>query len=146
MVAGLPGTGIGGLFYVMASGWMMVRECYAKVRRRRDLSQWEVVRRQSLLTLSIVVGMWAAGEVVGRIMLLLPEGKAIFPRSLALHALSSGKYSMWRLSVFIWTVATLGLLYVVMHALRVSIRVSSPVSARRNLDEEVATASSGIWR
>lgn len=128
MVAGLPGTGIGGFFYVFASFWMMVRECYAKISRRKDLSRWPVVRNQTILTLSIVVGMWATGEVIGRILLLFPEGKAIFLRSLTLHMFSSGKYSMWHLSVFAWTVATLVALYIVMHALRVLKRMSGSIA------------------
>jgi len=128
MVAGLPGTGIGGFFYVFASCWMMVRECYAKISRRKDLSRWPVVRNQTILTLSIVVGMWATGEVIGRILLLFPEGRDIFLRSLAFHTLSSGKYSMWRLSVFAWTVATLVALYTAMHTLRVLKRMSGSVT------------------
>lgn len=145
MVAGLPGTGIGGLFYVFASGWMMVRECYAKVSRRADLSRWAVVRRQTILTLSIVMGMWATGEAIGRILLLLPEGKSVFMRSLTLHMLSSGKYSMWRLSVFGWAVATLVVLYVVMHTMRVFTRMPGSLSTRGNTtDAEAAPATSGI--
>jgi hypothetical protein len=132
MIAGLPGTGIGGLYYVLASGWMMVRECYARISRRQDLSRWAVVRTQMILTFSIVGGMWATGEVVGLILLLFPEGRRVLSRSLALHALA-------------WTVTTLVALYLLLHVIRVLISISSSLNARRNpRDAEVAPANSGV--
>ena len=132
MIAGLPGTGIGGLYYLLASGWMMVRECYARISRRQDLSRWEVVRTQTILTFSIVGGMWGTGEMVGLILLLFPAGKKVILRSLTLHALA-------------WTVTTLVALYLVLHVIRVLIGISGSLSTRRNSgDAEVAPANSGV--
>lgn len=132
MIAGLPGTGIGGLYYLLASGWMMVRECYARISRRQDLSRSGVVRTQTILTFSIVGGIWATGEVVGLILLLFPEGRSVILRSLTLHALA-------------WTVTTLVALYLLLHVIRVLIRISDSLNARRNpRNAEVAAANSGV--
>jgi hypothetical protein len=132
MIAGLPGTGIGGLYYLFAAGWMMVRACYARISRRQDLSRWTVVRTQTILTFSIVGGMWATGEVVGLILLLFPQGRSVILRSLTTHALA-------------WTVTTLVALYLVLHVIRVLISISGSLNARRNpRDAEVAPANSGV--
>jgi hypothetical protein len=123
MIAGLPGTGIGGLFYLLASGWMAFRESWSKLkRRRRDLSRSKVVKGQLLLGLVIVATMWAMGETIGRLLLLLPT--SVLNRLLGPHALAHGKYNLWKTSIFYWTIGTLAGLYLLMHSLRLALRIS----------------------
>jgi hypothetical protein len=130
MIAGLPGTGIGGLFYLLASGWMALREGWSKLnRRRRDLSRSKVVKGQLLLGLVIVAVMWAMGEAIGRLLLLLPTD--VLTRLLGPHALSHGKYNLWKTSIFYWTVGTLMGLYLLMHSLRLALKISGDVGTRR---------------
>jgi hypothetical protein len=130
MIAGLPGTGIGGLFYLLASGWMAFREGWSKLnRRRRDLSRSKVVKVQLLLGLVIVATMWAMGETIGKLLLLLPTN--VLNRLLGPHALAHGKYNLWKTSIFYWTVGTLMGLYLLMHSLRLALRISGDVGTRR---------------
>jgi hypothetical protein len=130
MIEGLPGTGIGGLFYLLASGWMAFREGWSKLnRKRRDLSRSKVVKGQLVLGLVIVTTMWAMGETIGRLLSLLPPG--VLNRLLGPHALAHGKYNLWKTSIFYWTIGTLMGLYLLMHSLRLALRISGDAGTRR---------------
>ncbi len=93
MIAGLPGTGIGGLFYLLASGWMAFREGWSRLNKRHDLSRSKLVKGQLLLALVIVAGMWAMGESIGRLISLLPA--SVLNLLLGPHALLHGKYNLY---------------------------------------------------
>jgi len=129
MIAGLPGTGIGGLFYLLASAWMAFREGWSKLKKRHDLSRSKIVKGQLLLGLVIVAGMWAMGETIGRLISLLPA--SLLNRLLGPHALSHGKYNLWKTSIFYWTIGTLMGLYLLMHSLRLVLRISGDAGTRR---------------
>jgi hypothetical protein len=129
MIAGLPGTGIGGLFYLLASGWMAFREGWSRLNKRHDLSRSKLVKGQLLLALVIVAGMWAMGESIGRLISLLPA--SVLNLLLGPHALLHGKYNLWKTSIFYWTIGTLMGLYLVMHSLRLALRISGDAGTRR---------------
>jgi hypothetical protein len=59
MNAGLPGTGLGGLFYVLLALWMPVAELYATLRGRSSVARWRLVLRQLLLACGIVLAVVA---------------------------------------------------------------------------------------
>jgi hypothetical protein len=66
-MAGLPGTGLGGVFYVLLILWMIVRKSmqpglYAKWRRLVPLGSMAVA-----IVLVLWVEMWAVGKLVGRL-------------------------------------------------------------------------------
>ena len=52
--AGLPGTGIGGLFYILLALWMPVAELHATVRGRSSLARWRRVLAQFAMACAIV--------------------------------------------------------------------------------------------
>ena len=52
--AGLPGTGVGGLFYVLLALWMPVRELWATARGRGDRARWRAALVQSALAWGVV--------------------------------------------------------------------------------------------
>ncbi len=139
MIAGLPGTGIGGLFYLLASGWMAFREGWSKLNKQHDLSRSKVVKGQLLLGLVIVGAMWAMGESIGRLLSLLPV--SMLNRLLGPHALSHGKYNLWKTSIFYWTLGTLMGLYLLMHSLRLGLRISGDVGTGRLSIDVPARAS-----
>ena len=68
MIAGLPGTGIGGLFYLISALLMPVREIYLTCRGKSNRKQWAVVALQLSLALGVIGGFWATGWVLGRIL------------------------------------------------------------------------------
>lgn len=65
MTAGLPGTGIGGLFYVLSGILMPFREAYRAVLRKSDARSRRLVAYQALLSVGVVAGIWVAGWLLG---------------------------------------------------------------------------------
>jgi tetratricopeptide (TPR) repeat protein len=67
MTVGLPGTGIGGMFYLLSTLAMSLRELYrlARGRRRRAPGLWRVVAVQTAIAGGIVAGIWLTGWLVG---------------------------------------------------------------------------------
>jgi hypothetical protein len=61
MTAGLPGTGIGGIFYLLMAVAMPLRELLRKVRGQGGHAPWITITLQLSLVLGIVSGIW--GEV-----------------------------------------------------------------------------------
>jgi len=65
MTAGLPGTGIGGLFYVASALAMPLREAYRRVTRRGPRTRWRIVAGHAGMGVGIVAAMWGAGWLLG---------------------------------------------------------------------------------
>ncbi|MEV7431390.1 MULTISPECIES: hypothetical protein [unclassified Nocardioides] len=74
MTAGLPGTGLGGLLYVVLALLMPLRELYLTARGRSSRERWAVVGRQALMALVIVAVL--AGTAVATSRLLRTGGQA----------------------------------------------------------------------
>lgn len=55
MHAGIPGIGLGGLFFVISAFLMLAVEAVNTVRGRSSLARWRLVARQSGLAAGIVV-------------------------------------------------------------------------------------------
>jgi hypothetical protein len=55
MTAGLPGTGIGGLFYLLLVFWMPCRELYHVCRGRSTPQRWRAIGFYLALTAGIVI-------------------------------------------------------------------------------------------
>jgi hypothetical protein len=54
MTAGIPGIGLGGLFFVISALLMVVVELYRTVRGRSSVARWRFVGRQAAMALGIV--------------------------------------------------------------------------------------------
>jgi hypothetical protein len=63
--AGLPGTGIGGIFYLASTLAMPLREAYRRVRGRAG-GRWRVVTAQLAIAGGILGAMWVTGWLLGR--------------------------------------------------------------------------------
>jgi hypothetical protein len=61
MTAGLPGTGIGGIFYLLLAVCMPAREFIRTVRGKTNLKRWGFITLQLLIVLGIILAIW--GEV-----------------------------------------------------------------------------------
>ena len=72
MTVGIPGTGIGGLFYLMAALLLPLRGAVRMVRGRN--SSWPTIIQQAGLALAIGIGLWATGLMIG--FMLGPIGSA----------------------------------------------------------------------
>jgi hypothetical protein len=60
MTAGIPGIGLGGLFFVISALLMVVVELYRTVRGRSSLARWRFVGRQVAIAAGIVLTTMAA--------------------------------------------------------------------------------------
>lgn len=61
MNVGLPGTGIGGLFYLLTALLMPVVEVIQTLRGKSSVDRWQLVIRQTVLAGGIIAGLFATG-------------------------------------------------------------------------------------
>ncbi len=73
MNVGLPGTGIGGLFYLVTALLMPVFEMLQTLRGRSNLKRWRVVLAQSGLAASIIGGLWLTSRCLHRMVPMMPQ-------------------------------------------------------------------------
>ncbi|MDO8302731.1 MAG: hypothetical protein Q7T18_05790 [Sedimentisphaerales bacterium] len=59
MVAGLPGTGIGGLFYLLLALYMPVCEFFKTLQGKTSLKRWGFITLQLLFVAGILAVIWA---------------------------------------------------------------------------------------
>jgi len=65
MNVGLPGTGIGGVFYLLSALCMPVAELTRRTR-------WRLVARQAAMAVGIGAGIWLTGWLLGSILAASP--------------------------------------------------------------------------
>jgi len=65
MSVGLPGTGVGGLFYLVSALLMPLHEAYRATAGKSDRRSRGLVLRQSLIALGVLGGIWLAGWLIG---------------------------------------------------------------------------------
>lgn len=59
MVAGLPGTGIGGLFYLLLAVYMPICEFFKTLQGKTSLKRWSFITLQLLFVAGILTVIWA---------------------------------------------------------------------------------------
>jgi hypothetical protein len=73
MNAGLPGTGIGGVFYLLSALLMPFFEVVRTLRGNSSWSRWVLLLRQLAMAAGILAGMWALGLLLGLLLLARPD-------------------------------------------------------------------------
>jgi len=68
MFAGLPGIGVGTLFYVLMALWMPIREIGFVVRGRSSLARWRLIGTQLVFAAGIVASVATADHLVLRML------------------------------------------------------------------------------
>lgn len=71
MTAGLPGVGIGGIFYLASAILMPARSLVAMLTGRADEARWPVALRQASLAAGILGAIWATGWALGLVIAML---------------------------------------------------------------------------
>ena len=106
MTAGLPGTGVGGLFYMLSGVLMPFREAYRAVRGKSDARSRRLVGYQTLMALGVVAGIWVTGWLLGLMISWAPAVSAAVHGAgpVATHA-----SNVVRVMAFFIAFATLGL-------------------------------------
>lgn len=73
---GLPGTGVGGVFYGLLILWIVIVELCRTIRGASGWARWRRIAIFAGLLAGIVAGFWAVGWLVTRISLLDLSGIA----------------------------------------------------------------------
>ena len=68
MVAGLPGTGIGGIFYLLSAVCMPIREIPRLIRGKSSFRRWKLIMKQWGLSSGIMIGFWITGVVLAMLI------------------------------------------------------------------------------
>jgi hypothetical protein len=114
MSPGLPGTGIGGLFYILSALWMPVCEMW---RRRRGAAprQWPLVARQFAIAVGVVAVMTGVFWALDTVIML---------EQVAAHAVGK-EHVMWslRISALMVTTGVLAAVIGAVHLVRLCLRL-----------------------
>lgn len=105
MIAGIPGTGIGGLFYLLIALWMPVRELFLKMLRRGCHRRRRLVKKHLFITVSVIIGMWATIELVDWLLIQT-------------RMLNNNSQNILHVAPFLLTLAALIFVYLGLHVLR----------------------------
>lgn len=73
MNAGLPGTGIGGIFYLLSALLMPLFEVVNTLRGKSNWARWALLLKQLAMAAGIIAGMWALGLLLGLLLETRPE-------------------------------------------------------------------------
>lgn len=123
MTAGIPGSGIGGIFYVIGALLLPLRTLVQQARGERV--KWAPVLRQFALGLGILAGLWLAGVLLS--LLLAP----VLPAAPSRVAVARHADVLRLLSVY----ASFGTLAAVLLAVQVA-RVVAPAAKSQRLRVE----------
>jgi hypothetical protein len=66
MTAGVPGSGIGGSFYLLSALLMPVKESVAICRKTSSRASRKAVSRQVLNAVGVLTGVWLTGWFISR--------------------------------------------------------------------------------
>ena len=68
MTIGLPGTGIGGIFYLLLAVWMPIRESARTLKGKTNLRRWCFITLQLLFVLGVTAAMWSEMWILNQIL------------------------------------------------------------------------------
>ncbi|MEI7999204.1 MAG: hypothetical protein WCH62_06845 [Candidatus Omnitrophota bacterium] len=68
MVAGIPGTGIGGIFYLISALCMPLREITKVARGKSSIRRWKFIMMQLGLASGVICGFWITGWVLTMVL------------------------------------------------------------------------------
>lgn len=83
MFAGLPGIGVGTLFYIITALWMPVRELGMLVTGRSSVARWRLVGTQVIYACSVILSIMIADRILMWVMGGMTPGS--FSPALILH-------------------------------------------------------------
>jgi hypothetical protein len=106
MSVGIPGTGIGGLFYLISGLLIPATEILAGARKKkRRAKAWRLVVRQTFLVMGILAGIWITGWLLG-LLISRPAGAS---DGLDRTAPVAGTGPLWGAAAVLVGLAMLGL-------------------------------------
>lgn len=125
MIAGLPGTGIGGIFYLLLAAFMPIREFFRLMQKQTILRRWCFITLQMGFVFGIISLMWAEMWGLHQIIVWLKSSC----RTNCLNAASglSIKLTLHQTKILAYASASasmisLGFVFICVHILRLIIR------------------------
>lgn len=121
MAAGLPGVGIGGIFYLASALLMPVRSAIAVLSGRGHEARWSLALRQSGLAALILVTIWATGWLIGwSVGIISPDAVPSFAGGVATQP---EVHNALRTTALVLSFGTLAAVLAVVQLLRVALPV-----------------------
>jgi hypothetical protein len=121
MTVGLPGTGIGGFFYLISALVMPAHELIFLIRGRSSLARWKIVGRQTAIAMGIIAGIWGMGWLIGSCI------RAAHSRSLAAmaHSIASPEMNVIRITALSVSLGVLATIIFAMNLLALMIKIKA---------------------
>ena len=124
MTAGLPGTGIGGVFYLLSALLMPFVELVKTLRGQSSWPRWVLVIRQLAMASGIIAGMWMLGIALGLLLEAQPDVEIarIVNTEIAVRLEQVAKLNVFHIAPVIMSMLTLTLIIVMTNVLRLFYR------------------------
>ncbi len=115
MFAGIPGTGIGGLFYLLLALWLPIRALL--MLKDGHPVRWGLIFRQVALALLLIITMWVIGDFVGRCIVVFNSWMQGYSLAFSMtQANLSGKmYNIMKISILAWALLVIAALHLCMY-------------------------------
>jgi hypothetical protein len=127
MTAGLPGAGIGGLFYLAATITLPMRSLWRRVRGRSDSIPWRHQVHNVAMAAGIIAGLWVAGWLLG---FVVPD-EMLNPGIASRAGTGTSLRTVIPAATFAFAIATLAMVLAAVEVARhVSLRASAANRAR----------------
>lgn len=126
MNAGLPGTGIGGVFYLLSALLMPIIELIMTIRGKSSLARWYMVLRQQIMAATILVGMWILGLFAGVIYKVFISAKPVMPgllRDMHTHIVQTAvNVNLFHMAPVVMSILTLVTVITLTNVMRLFVR------------------------
>ena len=132
MSVGLPGSGIGGVFYLLSALWMPVHSAQRSVRGKN--ARLRLMLRQTLLASLIVGALWGTGYLIDLVLLGAPANESL--RAAVGKDGGGSLPSVFRAASFAITFGTLALVLMMVQVLRFVVPRPADAAAPPSADDE----------
>ena len=126
MTVGLPGTGIGGVFYLLSALIMPIIEIVMTIRGKSSLARWMFVLRQLAMGVTILGGMWFLGLFAGVVYNIFASAKPVLPgliRDMHTHIVQTAVHiNIFHMAPVIMSILTLVAIITFTNVMRIFIR------------------------
>lgn len=128
MTAGLPGTGIGGIFYLLSALLMPFYELVNTVRGKSSWARWALLLKQLAMAGGIIGGMWALGLLLGLLLEARPDQELIriMNAHIADQIQQATKINVFHIAPVIMSMVTLTVIITTTNVLRIFYRPTNP--------------------
>jgi hypothetical protein len=115
MIVGLPGVGIGGVFYLISALLMPVHELLRRARGESTAPRWGVIAAQWSTAVAILMALWATGWALGFVLPDAPPAATSgVTQTATRNAIGMGALAL--------SLATLGVVLLSVHIARLIVR------------------------